>query len=122
MKYTRIYSDDLGESHFENVEASFQSVNFAPPAPPLDVTTFQPASKYGFLKAPSGWFGDWHPAPCRQIIFYLEGETEAEASDGEVRLFGPGSVVLVEDITGKGHRSKAVGSADVLAAVVQLDD
>jgi hypothetical protein len=30
------------------------------------------------------------------------------ASDGESRIIGPGEVILVEDIKGKGHLSKAV--------------
>jgi hypothetical protein len=34
---------------------------------------------------------------------------------------GPGSVVLVEDTEGKGHRSWVVGEEDVVIAVVQLE-
>jgi hypothetical protein len=30
------------------------------------------------------------------------------ASDGESRVIGAGEVLLVEDVTGKGHLSKAV--------------
>ena len=30
------------------------------------------------------------------------------ASDGESRVIGAGEVILVEDTTGKGHRSQAV--------------
>jgi len=96
-------------------------VDFAPPAPPLNASAFSPASQFGFISAPPGWCGDWHPAPRRQILFYLAGEIEAQVSDGEVRRFGPGSATLVEDTTGKGHTSRVVGSASVLAAVVQLD-
>ncbi len=54
------------------------------------------------------------------ILFYLNGEIEAEVSDGEVRRFGPGSITLVEDMLGKGHASRVVGATDVLLAVVQL--
>jgi hypothetical protein len=43
-------------------------------------------------------------------------------SDGEVRQIGPGSIVLVEDRTGKGHISRVTGETDVLSAVVQLLD
>ena len=43
-------------------------------------------------------------------------------SDGEERRFGAGSVVLVEDTTGKGHVSRVVGSTDVVTAVIQLPD
>ncbi len=122
MKYTRVYADSNGESHFEDVDVEFSSVDFAPPAPPLDLSAFAPATQYGFLRAPAGWLGDWHPAPRRQIIFYLAGKIEAEVSDGEVRRFGPGSVTLVEDTTGKGHKSRIVGTTDVLSAVVQLEN
>lgn len=122
MKYTRVYTDKDGESHFEDVEVAFNSVDFAPPAPPLDLSSFTPATQFGFLRAPVGWFGDWHPAPCRQIMFYLAGEIEAETSDGEVRRFGPGSVTLVEDTSGKGHKSRVVGDTGVLGVVVQLED
>jgi hypothetical protein len=31
------------------------------------------------------------------------------ASDGEARTIGAGEVILVEDITGKGHLSKSIG-------------
>ena len=52
MKYTRVYADENGESHFEDVEVEFSSVDFAPPAPPLDLSAFTPATQYGFLRAP----------------------------------------------------------------------
>jgi hypothetical protein len=120
-KYVRVWADAHGESHFEDVEMQLTPVDFAPPAPPLNASAFSPASQFGFISAPSGWYGDWHPAPRRQILLYLSGEIEVEVSDGEVRRFGPGSVTLVEDTAGKGHRSKVLGSASVLAAVVQLD-
>jgi hypothetical protein len=122
VKYVRVYTDSNGETHFADIEVGFTMVEFAPPAPPLSVSAFSPVSRFGFISAPPGWFGDWHPAPKRQFIFYLAGEIEAEVSDGEVRRFGPGSVTLVEDTSGKGHISRVVGSDEVLGVVVQLDD
>jgi hypothetical protein len=122
MKYTRVYADSNSESHFEDVEVEFSPVDFAPPAPSLDLSAFATATQYGFLRAHAGWLGDWHPAPRRQIIFCLAGEIEAEVSDGEVRRFRPGSVTLVEDTTGKGHKSRVVGTTDVLLAVVQIEN
>jgi uncharacterized cupin superfamily protein len=35
----------------------------------------------------------------------LEGMVEITVSDGEVRTFVPGDIVLVSDTTGKGHAS-----------------
>ena len=43
-----------------------------------------------------------------------------QASDGEVRHFRAGSVLLAEDTTGKGHVSWVISKTDLLAAVVQL--
>ena len=122
MRYTRIYVDADGETHFEEVEVGFQEVNFAPPAPPLNLSSFSPATQYGFISAPVGWYGDWHPAPKRQVFFHLSGEVECEVSDGEVRRFGPGSVTLLEDTRGKGHTTRVVSTDDLLIAVVQLTD
>ena len=51
----------------------------------------------------------WHPAPRRQYIINLDGGVQITASDGQARTIGAGEVVLVEDITGKGHLSKSVG-------------
>ena len=121
MKYTRVYTDEIGESHFLDVDVEFKSIDFAPPAPPLDISDPLSATQCSFLRAPADWFGDWHPAPFRQLHFYLAGEVEAETSDGEIRRFKQGDVVLVEDITGKGHRSRNIGSENVLIGIVKLD-
>ena len=121
MKYTGIYADDNSQSHFEGIEVGFKSVDFAPPAPPLDLSDFAAAKQIGFLRAPAGWAGDWHPAPKRQFMIYLAGEIEGETSDGEIRRFKKGDVTLVEDTTGKGHKSRVIGDTDVLLAVVQLE-
>jgi len=120
MKYIRLYSDDNGESHFEDAALEFQSVDFAPPAPPLDVSTFGEVKNCSILRAAPGWIGDWHPAPYPQLHFYLSGEVEAEVTDGEKRRIRAGEFALVEDTTGKGHRSHVVGREGVLIAVVKL--
>jgi hypothetical protein len=122
MTYARIYADAAGESHFEDVESELIARDFAPPAPPFDVSPVMPATGVAFVRFPAGWYGDWHPTPRRQFFIFLAGEFVGETSDGDRRRFGPGSVSLLEDITGKGHRSWVVGDDDVLAAVVQVPD
>lgn len=120
MKYIVIYADEHGESHFKDEDIELESIEYAPPAPPLLLSNLMPAIQYAFSKFKSGWYGDWHPTPLRQIYFILSGTLEGTVSDGEKRLFGPGSIVLVEDTTGKGHRTKVIGSEDVTAALIQL--
>ena len=122
MKYVRLYADAAGESHFEDRELVLASADFAPPAPPLEVSPPEVASRFLFLSAPVDWAGEWHPVPQRQWMLYLAGEIEVEASNGEVRRFGPGSATLIEDTTGTGHRSRVVSETAALLAVVQLPD
>jgi len=118
-RYVRLYADSRGESHFSDEEMELRSVNFAPPAPPFNVSAFTPAKHFVLLQAPAGWFGDWHPTPYRQFFFFIVGEFDVRVSDGEVRRFGPGSILFVEDTTGRGHTTRNIG-ADALTAVVQL--
>ena len=125
MQYVRIYTGSDGETHFEDMEIHLKEVNFAPPAPPappVHLSDFTAARQWAFLSLPPGWEGDWHPTPTRQAFFYLVGLVDIEVGDGETRRFVPGDVVIVEDTTGKGHRSKTVGDETSLQACVQMRD
>ena len=52
---------------------------------------------------------DWHCAPGRQYVVTLDGEGEIEVGDGSTKRFGPGDVLLAEDLTGQGHVTRVVG-------------
>jgi Cupin domain len=119
VRYVRVYADSDGESHFTDEEMELSRASFAPPAPPLSLSAFTPAKQFAMVASPAGWFGDWHTAPHRQFFFRLVGEIEIRVSDGEMRRLGPGSILFVEDTTGKGHTTRNIGD-DALAAVVQL--
>lgn len=122
MMYVRCYADPTGETHFSEVAIDLSPVMFAPPAPPVNLSTYTPTERLVFLSLPSGWYGDWHPAPCRQFCFVLASSIELTVSDGEVRCFAPGSAFFVEDTTGKGHTYRVVGRDEHLLAIVQLPD
>ena len=122
MKYVRVYADQNGDSHFEDVEVGMSLTDFAPPAPPVNVSPLMPSTNVVFLSAPAGWYGPLHPAPRRQFVFVLTGELEGAVSDGEVRRFAPGSFGLLEDTSGKGHSTRVVGKDSALLAIVQLPD
>jgi quercetin dioxygenase-like cupin family protein len=77
---------------------------------------------FAIISSPSGWFGDWHPAPRKQYMFCLSGELEVEVSDGEIRRFNPGSVILLEDTSGKGHVSRVVGEGRGYMAAMPVKD
>jgi hypothetical protein len=117
----RLYTDEAGESHFGTWKWHATEAAFAPPAPPVQVTEPVPAERVLMLRTPAGWHGDLHPAPRRQLMVVVAGSMEATASDGETRLFTPGSAILLEDTTGRGHSSRTV-DGEVLIAVTQLSD
>ena len=120
VKYTRLFADSDGESHFAEAHIDLEAVDFAPPAPPVNISAWFAASQCGFLSCPSGWFGDWHPSPRRQYFYCLAGKIEISASDGETRTFERGDVLLMEDTIGKGHASNVTGTTDLVVAVAQL--
>ena len=122
IQYVRVYTASDGETRFEDLEVELEEVNFAPPAPPVQMSAYTSAEQWGFFAVPPGWNGDWHPTPRRQIFFYLAGQAEIEVGDGTIRRFGPGDAIIVEDTTGKGHRSRTVGDETALQAVVQMPD
>ena len=122
MNYTRIYSDADGESHFEDVSVDVSPVEFAPPAAPLNMAAPLQAERTILCAIPAQWVGDWHPTPRRQFYIQLSGALEIAVSDGEKRRFSAGGIVLLEDTTGRGHLSRAVGAAGVDAVFVQLPE
>jgi hypothetical protein len=114
----RIYADRNGESHFGKTNVTFKLINYAPPAQPISVSEVQATEGIVFISSPAGWYGDWHPAPRKQLMFCLTGELEVKESDGEIHRFGPGCAILVEDTSGKGHISRVVGSESCYMAAI----
>ena len=107
MKIHRLWVDDKGESHFEDVEVEFTEADGAG-----RLSARLPATGIIFREVPPDYDLDWHPAPRRQYIINLDAGVQITASDGEARRIGAGEVILVEDTWGKGHLSKAVRRQD----------
>lgn len=117
MRCVRLYTDDDGQSRFEDLDFVFAAKDFAPPAPPVDVSEAIDASAFMMLRAPAGWTDAMHPAPARQFFIVLAGSWEVSAG-GETRLLSAGDVVLTEDTSGPGHASTVL--EDTVVAVVRL--
>jgi hypothetical protein len=118
MKYTRLFTSEDGESHFQDVEIQFVDTDYESSAPPLGLSSLSDAAQFGFMNAAAGWESDWHPSAGRNFFVVITGEWEVTASDGETRRFGRQSLLLVEDTTGKGHRSRVL--EDSIAMMVRL--
>jgi len=118
VTYHRIYTDSQGDSHFDVVTVEQSLARAAPPAAPFYVSGDGPASKYRFYTFEPGWVGELHPAPTRQFLALLSGEVEMETTDGTVRRFGPGDLVLLEDTSGRGHVTRNTGNGYATFLVV----
>ena len=120
LGYVRIHTGSDGRARFEEVPVTAQPLEYAPPAPPFSLAAPLSSESVRFATFPAGYQSDWHPSPVRQFYFQLSGELQVMASTGETRRFYPGAVVLVEDCTGLGHKTRVVGDAPVHAAFVHL--
>src|SRR5262245_16590017 len=117
LNYVRIYADADGESHFEDVEVLLDQ--------PMQVSQMSetfPSTGMNLRRNDREYTLDFHPAPRRQLGINRTGTVEMETSDGEVRRFGPASIILVEDTTGKGHISRSVGTDERISVFVHLGD
>lgn len=117
MKYFRIYAGPDGESHFEDLDIEMTSSGRD-----SEYSDLVPATGVIFRKSAVDQFIDWHPAPRRQFVITLSGQAEVEASDGEVRQIGPGTIMLAEDTTGKGHITRSTGPEERLSLFIPLPD
>lgn len=101
FEITRLYADTNGDSHFETLVILLHSggnIVFLSEAEEVESIIFRKVlPEYDY---------DFHQAPARQYIILLDGEIEIETSRGEKRNFSPGDIILVENTTGKGHRTK----------------
>jgi hypothetical protein len=121
--YVRLFADAQGESHFAEVTVDLEAADFAPPAPRLPFAALFPATRCALVGGPPQWDGSIpHPSPHRQLMCNVRGEYEVTASDGTVQRFPAGSVLLLDDTTGKGHTTRIVSDEDVLNVAVALAD
>ena len=96
-KVVRVYATADGGSRIEELTIS-------PNAKPVDITQMTAGVYAGSgARAP-----DWHTAPRKQFAINMTGELEVEVTDGTRRRIGS-DLVFLEDTTGKGHVTRALG-------------
>lgn len=63
----------------------------------MNTTTFWMSNKT------EEWEKNAHPAPRRQYVITIKGNIKFKVTDGSTFLIKPGTVLLAEDLKGKGH-------------------
>ncbi|WP_437921311.1 hypothetical protein [Sphingobacterium sp. LRF_L2] len=115
MTITRIFNDRHGDSHFEDLHIPLidqGEIGFLSAPLPVNILQLRKvAASYNF---------DFHCAPQQQYIILLDGGVEIENSLGEIRQFPTGSILLVEDTEGKGHRTKNLENKERTSLFIHL--
>jgi hypothetical protein len=120
--YIRLYTDDKGESRFGEGSLALKGESFmgGPPVAMLELALASGTRPY-MAHIPAGSYYDWHNTVARQFIFVVQGHVDFIASDGSIRETSPGSLILFEDLTGKGHKTRAKGPDDHVALIIPLE-
>jgi quercetin dioxygenase-like cupin family protein len=118
LTYVHVYADAAGASPFR--EEHFDFTRGRGSQSSLHILEAKGGAT--LLRLKTGTVEDWHNAPQAWFLFVLQGASEVTTSDGQVRHFGPGSVVLLDDTKGKGHQTRVVGKIDHIAAVIPMAD
>ena len=116
-KVTRVYTADDGETYFEDL-----TIPLHDNGPVGALSEAYPVALMMFTENPPGYDWDFHNAPTRQFVVLLDGGVEIEVSSGEKRVIETGEVVLVEDTTGKGHRTRNLEKRTRKSLFITLED
>ena len=116
MKITRVYTGEDGESHFEDLEVALSERG-----PLGNISQLEPATGIVFRETEGDYDLGFHNAPRRQYVINLDAALELEVGDGTKRVLKPGEVLLAEDTTGRGHKSRAVDGRARRSIFVTLD-
>ena len=115
MKVMRLYTGADGKTKVEEYEVPLKPQGRGTElSQPVAVESLQ------FRRTNQDYNLDWHPAPRRQFVVTLNGESEIELEGGRKLRLGPGHILLAEDTTGQGHISRAIGSQDRLSLFITL--
>jgi quercetin dioxygenase-like cupin family protein len=87
-----------------------------------ELSTVVPARNVQFRRTNKDYNLDWHPAPARQFVVTLSGESEVELEGGKKIRLGPGNILLAEDTTGQGHISRAIGTGERISLFIPIAD
>ena len=117
VNYTRLFTGADGQSHFSDEVVVLSDVGSIG-----SISDVWPVTGMEFRQVAGGYDLGWHTAPRRQLVITLTGTVELEVESGEARLFGPGSLVLAEDRTGKGHISRNTDGSMRQCIFVHLAD
>lgn len=112
---TRLYTGSDGKTKMEEFEVPLRGQGRG-----TELSSTVAVTSLQFRKTNGDYNLDWHPAPSRQFVITLSGESEVELEGGRKLRLGPGHILLAEDTTGQGHISRAIGSQERVSLFIPL--
>ena len=112
MKIVRVYSGDDGESHFQEVS----------PDEMAQIVNRLGSGDIELNRRTAPSFYDYHTAPRRQYVVFLEGTGEFETADGAKVQMDVGDILVAEDLTGHGHIARGLGEGVRTSLAIPLAD
>ncbi|RUS19018.1 hypothetical protein BC937DRAFT_87872 [Endogone sp. FLAS-F59071] len=113
---TRIVPTEDGGSCFVDAEVALTnatSIGF--------LSDMENAKGIIFRETDGSYDLDFHNAPRKQYILILNGAVDITTTDGVTRRFKDGDIFLVEDTTGRGHKSKNVNGGTRRSVFIALE-
>jgi hypothetical protein len=117
IKVTRLYTGADGKTKMEEYEVPLTASGRG-----TELSKTVAVKSLQFRRTNQDYNLDWHPAPSRQFVITLSGESEVELEGGRKLRLGPGHILLAEDTTGQGHISRAIGSGDRVSLFIPNAD
>jgi quercetin dioxygenase-like cupin family protein len=108
-----LYTGPDGQAYVKDIQVA---------ARPNGVVDLLPTSAVEIHRTRPGFSIRWHVEKRRQYVITLSGHGEIDIAGGKKIMLGPGSILLVENTTGKGHETRTVGNKPWVALWLPLKD
>lgn len=106
-----LYTGPDGQAYVKNIEVA---------ARPNGVVDLQPVNGIEIHRTRPGFSIGWHVETRRQYVITLSGSGEIDIAGGKKIILTPGTILLVENTTGKGHKTRVLGNQPWVALWVPL--
>ena len=116
IRVTRIFTGPDGQTHAEEVDVKLMLGD----NPGEQLSEMIKGTGVQFRRTAPNYFYDWHNPSRHQYVITLSGRGEIEIAGGKKIPLGPGHILLAEDLTGKGHISRGVGTEDRISVFIPL--
>jgi quercetin dioxygenase-like cupin family protein len=108
-----LYTGPDGQAYVKDIQVASR---------PNGVVDLLPTSGVEIHRTPPGFSIGWHVEKRRQYVITLSGRGEIDVAGGKKIILTPGTILLVENTTGKGHQTRVLGDKPWVGLWLPLKD